>query len=184
MRETSSTNLNYTSTNKAKHAGVLKKVANYVPTSEPNSELSDRCESFSEDEESSFIDIRKESLYSSSVKSLANAETKFQQPDKFLDVSYNSVTKGPTEYYRFIARKLISLDLQMGALKQGQKKILEKLKGNLDHKTRQPESLDDVETIDISCNLPLKDQVTLQELELKLKEDEKYKKKRLRSWQT
>lgn len=71
----------------------------------------------------------------------------------------------------------MSLKLQVKALKEGQKKILEKLECISEPKNRQPQDLEEVETIDIWYNLPLKDEATLQELDHKLKEDEKYRKK-------
>jgi len=63
------------------------------------------------------------------------------------------------------------------ALKEGQKKILEKLECISEQKNRQPQCLEEIETIDIWYNLPLKDEAALQELKHKLKEDEKYRKK-------
>lgn len=65
----------------------------------------------------------------------------------------------------------------MKAVREGQEKILQKLDSFSEQKTRQPQSPEEVETIDIWYNLPLKDERALQELEVKLKEDEKYRKK-------
>lgn len=63
----------------------------------------------------------------------------------------------------------------MTAVKEGQEKILEKLQCILE-KNGQRQNPEEVETIDIWHNLPLKDEVALQELERKL-EDETYRKK-------
>ncbi|KMQ84036.1 tetratricopeptide repeat protein [Lasius niger] len=82
---------------------------------------------------------------------------------------------GPT-YYKIIAR-LSSLNLQVTDLRKGQKKILEKFECISEQKNRQPQSPKEVEIIDIWYNLQLKDEVALQELEHKLKEDDKYRKK-------
>ncbi|XP_011686339.1 PREDICTED: uncharacterized protein LOC105449044 [Wasmannia auropunctata] len=159
---------------------VVKKVKNNnVPnTPKSDSEMSDSHQTSGTDElveslkESSVIGTGKELLQGGAVQS-KNAGSNFQH--KFWDAPTNSSTN--EDYYRFIVRKLISLNLEIKALREGQEKILKKLDSFSEQKIRQPESPEEVETIDIWHNLPLKDERALQELEVKLKEDEKYRKK-------
>ncbi|CAL1685199.1 unnamed protein product [Lasius platythorax] len=92
------------------------------------------------------------------------------------NIETNEKKKGSTEYYKIID-KLSSLNLLVTDLIGGQKKILEKFECISEQINRQPQSPEEVETIDIWYNLPLKDEVALQELEDKLKEDDKYRKK-------
>lgn len=71
----------------------------------------------------------------------------------------------------------MSIDLKVESLKEVQQELVTKLKWVIDEETRKPEDADEIEIIDIWQNLPVKDEVSLQELEIKLKENDKYRKK-------